>query len=289
MDDLQQTEQTEFVRFWNDVLVPKFVRWKHVLVGGLSQHSDAILPRLEVNPGERVMDAGCGFGDTACWLAERVGRDGRVVGIDCCDGFLDYGREEATRRGLSNLSFEVADIESRRFDGDFDMIFSRFGTMFFTNPVRALRNMRSALRPGGRLTTIVWRRRADNPWLDAAREVVLRHLPPPGEGAQSCGPGPFSMSDQETVTGQLRAAGFDGIGFERVDAEVRMGDGIEDAIGFQLALGPAGEVVREAGDQAAAKDAQIRADLADLLRPHVRKDGVWMASSSWVITARNPA
>lgn len=288
MDDLQQPEQTEFVRFWNEVLVPKFVRWKHVLVGGLSQHSDAIFPRLEVPTGARVMDAGCGFGDTACMLAERVGAEGHVVGIDCCDGFLTYGREAAAARGIGNISFEVADIESQQFDGDFDLIFSRFGTMFFTNPVRALRNMRTALRPGGQMTMIVWRRRADNPWLDAAREVVLRHLPPPGDGAQSCGPGPFSMADQEMVTGQLRAAGFDEIAFERIDAEVRMGDSIEDAIGFQLALGPAGEVVREAGDLAEAKDAEIRADLAELLRPHVREDGVWMASSSWVITARNP-
>lgn len=283
----QESEQTEFVKFWNEVLVPKFVRWKHVLVGGLSNHSDAIFPKLEVHEGERVLDAGAGFGDTACMLAERVGPKGEVVAMDCCDAFLEHGRMAAAERGITNVSFLAADVERYPFEGDFDMIFSRFGTMFFSNPVFAMRNMRKALRPGGRFTHIVWRQRADNPWLNAAKDIVLKHLPPPGDDAQTCGPGPFSMADQEMVTGQMKAAGFEDISFERVDALVRMGDDIEDSIGFQIALGPAGEVFREAGEEALAKEAAIRADLADLLRPHVRDDGVYMGSSSWVISARN--
>lgn len=280
--------QSEFVEFWNRILVPKFITWKHVLVDGLSRHSDAILPKLTVNPGEHVMDAGCGFGDTACMLAERVGSQGMVVGIDCCEQFLEFGREEAGKRGLNNVEFVLADLERYPVNGEFDLIFSRFGTMFFTNPVAALRKMRQALRPGGRMINIVWRCRADNPWLSAAQGVVLHHLPPPGDNAETCGPGPFSMADQSVVTAQLRAAGFEDIGFERVDAEIRMGNDIDDAIGFQLALGPAGEVVREAGDLAEQKQVVIRADLTELLRPHLRADGVWMDSSSWVITARNP-
>jgi hypothetical protein len=168
------------------------------------------------------------------------------------------------------------------------MIFSRFGTMFFENPVVALKNMRTALKPGGRLTMIVWRTMADNPWLGAAKAIALKHLPPPGEDADTCGPGPFSMAGQDMVTGQLRAAGYDTIAFERVDAPIRMGDSIEDAIGFQLALGPAGEVYREAGELGEQKRPAIEADLRDLLAPHVTDDGVVMASSSWVITARNP-
>lgn len=289
MNETLTAERSEFVTFWNEILVPKFVRWKHVLVGGLSHHSDAIFPRLEVHARERVLDAGAGFGDTACMLAKRVGPAGNVVAMDCCDAFLAYGRDAAAAAGLSNVDFVAADIERYPFAGDFDLVFSRFGTMFFSNPVAALKNMRRALKPGGRITHIVWRERADNPWLSAARDVVLRHLPEPGDDARTCGPGPFSMADKDLVTAQMKAAGFTDISFERVDADVRMGDSIEDAIGFQLALGPAGEVVREAGDQAQQKDAEIKADLTELLRPHVRDDGVWMASSSWVIAARNPA
>jgi ubiquinone/menaquinone biosynthesis C-methylase UbiE len=289
VSDVVTIEESEFVKFWNEILVPKFIRWKHVLVGGLSHHSDAIFPRLEVHAGERVLDAGAGFGDIACMLAERVGPAGTVVAMDCCDAFLDFGRQEASAKGLQQIDFVAADIESYPFAGDYDLVFSRFGTMFFSNPVAAMRNMRKALKPDGRMIHIVWRQRADNPWLNAAKDVVLRHLPQPGDDARTCGPGPFSMADQETVTAQMKAAGFTDIVFERVDAKVRMGDSVEDAIGFQLALGPAGEVVREAGDLAHRHDGAIKADLTDLLRPHVTDDGVWMDSSSWVISARNPA
>ncbi len=289
MNETPTAEQSEFVTFWNEILAPKFIRWKHVLVGGLSHHSDAIFPRLEVNPGERVLDAGAGFGDTACMLAQRVGPAGDVVAMDCCEAFLACGRHDAAAAGLRNVDFVAADVERYPFAGDFDLVFSRFGTMFFSNPVAALKNMRKALRPGGRITHIVWRERADNPWLSAAKDVVLRHLPEPGDDARTCGPGPFSMADRELVTAQMKAAGFADIRFERVDAEVRMGNNIEDAIGFQIALGPAGEVVREAGELASQKEAEITADLTELLRPRVTDDGVWMASSSWVISAGNPA
>ncbi|MGF1447759.1 MAG: class I SAM-dependent methyltransferase [Pikeienuella sp.] len=286
--DTAEPHQTEFVKFWNEILVPKFVRWKHVLVGGLGKHSDAILPKLEVNPGERVMDAGAGFGDTACWLAEQVGPTGQVVAIDCCDAFLDFGRQEASEKGLGNVEFVVADIESHPFEPEFDMIFSRFGTMFFTNPVAAMRNMSKALKPGGRFVHIVWRARADNHWGTVPKEVLLRHVPPPGEDAQTCGPGPFSMADEEMTRGQMQAAGFTDIEFERVDCPFRTGDDIEDAIGFQLAVGPAGEVYREAGDAAKAKHEAIMADLRAAYAPYAKPDGVFMPSSSWLITARKP-
>ena len=289
MSDTIVPPPSEFVQFWNEVLVPKFVKYKHVLVGGLGQHSAAIFPNLEVNAGETVMDAGAGFGDTAIMLAQRVGPTGQVDAIDCCDAFLDYGRADAAAAGVTNLRFLEADIQFTPFQPDYDLVFSRFGTMFFENPVAAMKNMRRALRPGGRFTMIVWRDMADNPWLGAAKAIALEHLPQPGADGRSCGPGPFSMADQELVTAQMKAAGFTDIVFERVDAPVRMGDTIDDAIGFQLALGPAGEVYREAGDTAAAKHDTLVADLTALLEPQATDDGVYMASSSWVVSARNPA
>lgn len=288
MSDAAVQPPSEFVQFWNEILVPKFIKYKHVLVGGLTKHSDAIFPKLDVNDGERVIDAGAGFGDTAIMLAKRVGPKGRVIAIDCCDAFLDYGRRDAAAEGIANIDFVEADIQTHPFEPNYDLVFSRFGTMFFENPVAAMRNMRRALRPGGRFTMIVWRRIEDNPWLGAAKAIALEHLPQPGADARTCGPGPFSMADEDVVSAQMTAAGFSDIAFERVDAPVRMGDSIEDAIGFQLALGPAGEVYREAGDEAAARHDALVADLTKLLEPHVTDDGVYMASSSWVVSARNP-
>lgn len=283
------TEDTEFVKFWNEVLAPKFIRFKHVLVDGLTKHSEAIFPSLPVKKGDRVLDVGCGFGDTAIKLANMVGPDGHVVGIDCCDAFLDYARKDAAEKGITNISFQRGDAEIALPVDAYDFVFARFGTMFFTNPVAAMRNMRLALRPGGTMVHIVWRDRADNPWLSIAKDVVLKFLPPPGDDAQTCGPGPFSMSNEETVRGMMKAAGYEAIEFRRVDAEVLVGNDVQDAIDFQLALGPAGEVFREAGEEAESKRTEIEAALNEAINAQtLSAEGIVMESSSWVISARNP-
>ena len=282
-------EDTAFVQFWNDVLAPKFIRFKHILVGGLTQHSEAIFPSLDIQKGDRVLDVGCGFGDTTIKLAELVGPSGEVVGIDCCDVFLSYARKDAADRGIKNVSFVRGDAEIALPTNQFDFVFARFGTMFFANPVAGLRNMRKALRPGGRMTQIVWRNRADNPWLSMAKDVVLRFLPEPGADALTCGPGPFSMSDETSVTMMMTSAGYKQIDFRRVDAPVLIGADVTDAIAFQLAIGPAGEVFREAGREAEDKREQIEAALEEAInRQKVSADGIVMDSSSWVISAINP-
>ena len=279
----------EFVDFWNTVLVPKFIKFKHVLVDGLTHHSEAIFPKLKVKEGDSVLDVGCGFGDTAIKLADRVGPTGRVLGVDCCDAFMDYGRKEAAEEGLDNVSFANGDVLIMPFEPEYDFVFSRFGTMFFSNPVAAMRNMRTAMKPGATMTHIVWRTPDDNPWLSMAKEVVLGFLPPPGEDARTCGPGPFSMANQEMVTGMMKSAGYENINFERVDAPVLVGKTIQDAVDFQLALGPAGEVFREAGDEAEEKREQIETALAEAINVQKKgADGIVMDSSSWVISATNP-
>lgn len=279
---------TPYVTFWNEVMVPKFLRWKHVLVDGLSHHSTAIFPRLPVRPGDRAVDVGCGFGDTAILLGERVGPAGSVLGLDCCEAFLEVGRRDAAVAGLGNVRFVAADVESYPFAGEFDFCFSRFGTMFFANPVPALRNMRRSLRPGGTMTIIVWRELAGNEVMALPKAVVQRFLPPPGEEARTCGPGPFSMADPDVVRAQLRAAGFEAPDFEAVDAPLVAGRTVEEAVAFQLELGPAGEIVREAGELAAARRPEIVAALTEELRRFETPEGIVMGSGSWKVTARNP-
>jgi ubiquinone/menaquinone biosynthesis C-methylase UbiE len=290
MSDTQVSAQprSQYVDFWNNILVPKFVRWRHILVGGLTLHSERIFPSLPVNQGDRVVDAGCGFGDTAIELARLVGSTGSVLAVDCCDGFLEYGRREAGAAGLSNVTFLEADVQSYPFEPVHDFCFSRFGTQFFENPVAGLRNMRTSLKPGGIMTMVVWRGIKDNPWLGHAKDIVLKFLPPPGENAQTCGPGPFSMADTDVVTKQLEIAGYRDIEFEQIDAQVFVGNDLDDAVAFQLAIGPAGEVYREAGKLAEERHEKIanalKAELAKSLRPN----GVMMGSSSWKVTAKNP-
>jgi ubiquinone/menaquinone biosynthesis C-methylase UbiE len=283
------TDDTAFVEFWNKVLAPKFIRFKHILVGGLTRHSEAVFPTLPVRQGDRVLDVGCGFGDTAIKLGRMVGPTGDVVGVDCCDAFLDHARADIEASGLKNIRLMRGDAEIALPTGEFDFVFARFGTMFFANPVAGLRNMRRALKPGGRMVHIVWRNRADNPWLSMARDVVLRFLPQPGADALTCGPGPFSMSNEDSVRVMMKAAGYDRIEFQRVDAPVLVGKDVADAIAFQLAIGPAGEVYREAGAEAEEKRGEIEAALAEaILQQKTSADGIVMPSSSWVISARNP-
>ena len=285
-----QPEDSEFVTFWNEVLVPKFIKFKHILVDGLTHHSEAIFPSLPVKEGDRVLDVGCGFGDTAIKLARLVGPSGEVVGVDCCDAFLDYARKDAEAAGLTNISFMRGDAEIALPDEKFDFVFARFGTMFFANPVAGLRNMRKSLKPGGKMVHIVWRERADNPWLSMAKDIVLKILPPPGDDAQTCGPGPFSMANEAMVTGMMKSAGCEDIEFRRIDAPVFVGRNVEDAIAFQLAIGPAGEVFREAGEEAEEKRDQVEAALAEAInRQKIEAEGIVMDSSSWVITGTNPA
>lgn len=282
-------EQSAIVDFWNEVLAPKFIAYKHVLVGGLSRHSELVLPALELEPGARVLDVGCGFGDTAIAMADMVGPTGQVVGVDCCQAFLDLAWEAAEKSFTTNVRFVKGDAERGLEERMYDFVFARFGTMFFTNPVAGLRAMRKALKPGGRMAHIVWRDRADNPWLAAAGETVRRFLPAPGEDARTCGPGPFSMADEETTRAKMMAAGFTDIEFRRFDTKVLVGRTVEDAIAFQLALGPAGETFREAGALAEQKRGQIETALARIFAGvETDAQGLWMDSSSWLITARAP-
>ncbi|MEX0921836.1 MAG: methyltransferase domain-containing protein [Rhodovibrionaceae bacterium] len=284
-----QTEGNQYVDFWNEILVPKFIRWKHILVDGLTHHSAQVFPKLPVKEGDRAVDVGCGFGDTAIELARRVGPDGSVLGIDCCEAFLEYGRRDARAAGIENVAFIEADVQSYPFEPEFDFCYSRFGTQFFENPVAALRNMRRALKPEGTMTMIVWRDIADNPWLGLPKSIIIDYLPPPGDDARSCGPGPFSMADSDTVTKQLEIAGYSEIEFERIDAPLLVGRTPDEAVEFQLAIGPAGEVYREAGELAERRHEEIVAALKSELARHETSEGIALPSSSWKVTARNLA
>jgi hypothetical protein len=147
--------------------------------------------------------------------------------------------------------------------------------------------MRNCLKPGGTMTMIVWRGINDNPWLGIAKQTILQYLPLPSENAQTCGPGPFSMANPGAVTKQLEIAGYHDITFERIDAPVFVGNDLNDAVDFQLAIGPAGEVYREAGTEAEQRREEIANALKAELAKYQLPTGIMMDSSSWKITAKN--
>ncbi len=279
------------VEAWNTVLYDKFCRFKHLLVDGLSQHSDAALERCAFPQGARVLDVGCGFGDSARRIARQVGPAGEAVGTDCAENFIRAAEEEAHKAGVSNARFFVADAQCDDLRGPYDHAFARFGTMFFELPGAAMRNVRKALEPGGTFTQIVWRRREENPWLHEA-ELRVKEIVPIVSHEDTdqvhCGPGPFSMAGPDMVSTMLRGAGFERIAFERYDCDICIGRDLDDAIEFAMALGPAGEIIRLAGEEGVKRTPQVVAALTEALAPFARADGVWAPSSTWFITARNP-
>jgi SAM-dependent methyltransferase len=281
----------EFVDFWTGIATPKWVRFRHILSGNGKIHSDIAADDIGVRPGDRVLDVGCGFGETCLELSQRVGPDGRVVGLDCAPAFLEIAERERAAAGAGNVRYVVDDIELCREveEASFDVVFARFGIMFCNSPVRALRSVRRVLVPGGRFRAIVWRAKAENQCWATAEAVALEHVPRPGDQAATCGPGPFSMSDRDTVQAMLDAAGLADAGFRRIDADLCMGTSLDEAIDFQVAVGPAGFVIREAGDAGTVALPAIREHLARVLAPFVRADGgVWMSSSTWLISATRP-
>lgn len=278
--------QTECVAFWNDILATKFARFRDILMNGLSYHSAVRLNGLHVAPGARIVDVGCGWGDTALALARKSGPDGHVLGLGCVDQFLRKARADADAAGLENVEFVAAGVQTYPFDASFDLCFPHFGMIFFENPVAAMHNIRNALKSGGDLVFIVWRDLSENPRVGLPKAVVQDFLPPPGEDARTCGPGPFSMAAPGLVCKQLEIAGFGDIRFDSTDGPETVDDSLRNATDFQLAIGQAGE----AGALADAHRDKIEAALRRALKPYQQTDGkIMMPSASWRVSARKPA
>ncbi|MBS1879690.1 MAG: class I SAM-dependent methyltransferase [Actinobacteria bacterium] len=277
----------ESIEAWSGPLFERFLQFRPIVSAGLGAHGEAAIAAHPPARGDRVLDLGCGFGDTTRRLAELTGVP--AVGVDVAAPFVELAREEAEAAGAA-VEFHLADVQNGELGGPYDYAFSRMGIMFFASPVAALRNVRGALRPGGTLCAVVWRRKLDNDWVHRAELVVEGYLEHPEQSDEpTCGPGPFSMADADTVSQQLQLAGFERVSLQRCDLPIKLGDDLEAAVEFTMALGPAGEVLRLWGDRAEEVrpkiSTEIRAALADFERP----EGVFAPASTWIIGARVPA
>jgi ubiquinone/menaquinone biosynthesis C-methylase UbiE len=281
----------EAIQAWDGPLFDRFVKFRHIVTTGLGRHGDEALRLSPPQPGERVLDVGCGFGDTTQQIAAMVGPDGEAVGVDAARNFIEAASAEAEEAGVANARFFVADVQTEPLGGPYDMAFSRMGTMFFLSPVAALRNVRQSLVPGGRLVMVVWRRREDNLWLYRAQQIVEGIVSRPEEyDDPTCGPGPFSMANADTVTDQLIHAGFEDISLRRCDIEILGGRDLDEAIDLVMSIGPAGEILRLLGDRAEPYVPKVDAALREGLAEYRREDGsIWSTASTWIVTASAPA
>jgi ubiquinone/menaquinone biosynthesis C-methylase UbiE len=270
---------------WSGPLFETFSKFRDLVTGGLGAHGEAAMEAHPPPKGGRVIDLGCGFGDTTQMLAERVGPEGEAFGVDVSPPFIEQARREA-EGGAPNVSFAVADVQVGALGEGFDYAFSRMGLMFFANPVQALRNIRSALAPGGRLCAVVWRRKEDNDWVRRAELVVDEYLEHPEETDEpTCGPGPFSMANADTVSEQLKIAGFEQIALQRCDLPLKIGNDLDHAVEFNMSLGPAGEVLRLWEGRIEEIRPKIAGELREALAEFDGPDGVFAPASTWIIGA----
>jgi ubiquinone/menaquinone biosynthesis C-methylase UbiE len=272
---------------WNGFLFEKFARFRRVLTTGFTPHSSAAMHRHPVAEGARILDIGCGFGDMTVALARAAGPTGGAWGVDIADRFVEASRLDAAKARVGNVRFVCADVQTDPLGGPYDAAYSRFGTMFFTDPVAAMRNVKGVLREGGVFCMVVWRRREDNPWIHVAERIVREVVPTledPGE--TSSGPGPFSMASADWTSDILGRAGFRRVLFERHDAPVCIGRDVDEAVDFAMTIGPAGELLRLAGADGAKRLPAVVNALRRALAVYMTAGGVVMPSSSWIVTAR---
>jgi len=277
----------EAIQAWDGPLFDRFVKFRHIVTTGLGAHGDEALRLNPPQEGQRVLDVGCGFGDATQQIAALVGPSGEAAGVDAAQNFIEAATREAEEAGVPNAHFLVADVQTDPLGGPYDAAFSRMGTMFFISPVAALRNVRESLVPGGQLTMVVWRRREDNHWLYRAQQIVEGIVQKPEEYDEpTCGPGPFSMANADTVTDQLMHAGWENISLRRCDIEILGGNDMDEAIDLVMSIGPAGEILRLQGDRAAHLVPEVEAALCEGLLDYQREDGtIWAMASTWIVTA----
>jgi ubiquinone/menaquinone biosynthesis C-methylase UbiE len=289
-NEIREVENNvEATEAWNGPLFDVWMQYRDIVAEGFQEHGEKAIAANPPSQGDRVLDIGCGLGDTTRRLADLVGPAGHAHGVDVAEQMIETAIDEAAEAGVKNVSFEARDVETTRFDQSFDYAFSRMGTMFFANPVAALRNVREALPPGGLLNMVVWRRKLDNEFLHRAELIVAEYLEEPEESdVPRCGPGPFSMANADTVTDVLKHAGFEDIRLARQDLPYKIGEDLEHAVAFNMALGPAAEVLRMWGDRVDDIRPKIAASLRAALSDYVTEDGVVAPSSTWAISAQAP-
>jgi SAM-dependent methyltransferase len=269
---------------WNGGSGERWLRYQERLDDALAPFGAAALDAASPGAGERVLDVGCGCGATTLELARRVGADGYVLGADISAPMVERARVRA-REQTPSPEFQLADASRLVFDGErFDLLFSRFGVMFFDQPVPAFAHLRSLLRPGGRLVFACWRPLAENEWVTLPLEVARPWLPdtPP---ADPHAPGPFALSDSDRTRRILTEAGFGYVLVRPFDAGMRIGTGVtalQDAAEYLFQIGPTARQLRE---QAGPAQAEIRQAILRELTSRHRPEGVVLNAAIWIVTA----
>jgi len=278
----------EMVQYWNDSAGPVWVTQQERLDAQIGPLGALTRERAAIRAGERVLDVGCGCGATALELAAAVGEAGRVVAVDISRPMLERAQQRVGSAGAeARIEWRLDDAQTATFEGaGFDVLFSRFGVMFFADPVAAFTNLRRALRREGRLAFVCWQPRDKNPWMLAPAIAAAQHVAFPAPPAPHA-PGPFAFGDATHVRGILERAGFVDVAHEAVNGPMRLaGDSVDEALELCLQIGPVGAALREArpsDEQRARVIGAVRKVIESFETPR----GIEAEAGAWIVTARN--
>lgn len=278
---MSNAEQSEY---WNSKVGETWARMQEKLDRSFTPLTAALLSLAAPQPGEHALDIGCGTGETTLALAGAVGDEGTVLGLDLSEQMLARARERAEEL-LSEAEFRVADVATFDEEDGFDLILSRFGVMFFADPVDAFANVRKLAAPGARLVFACWQGPQDNLWATLPMQA-LQDVLPPQSPADPHAPGPFAFADPERVHDILDAAGWQDIVFHAFEFAMVVGDGddpLAEAVKFNLRIGPAARLVRDAGPEA---EAAAPALLAQALAPYLKDGKLGLPGSVWLVSAK---
>jgi SAM-dependent methyltransferase len=271
------------IEFWNSAASRAWADQHERMDRAVAEVTKALLDLAAPQPGERVLDIGCGSGTTVLKLAARVGPDGYVLGADIADHSVARARERIADAGLQHADAIVADVSVQPFGpNSFDLSFSRFGVMFFSDPAAAFANVRRAMKSGGRLALAVFRAAADNLWPNSPLAAVRHLLPPiPVPGADD--PGPFSWADPGRVHRILEGAGFREVSLTPLDPLIQLGGSAAEAAQFMMLFGPLTRLLPALS--APQRDA-VRSALEGFFEGHTTPQGVVLPAANWVVRAR---
>ncbi len=264
------------IEFWNGEAAQTWVRAQEQMDLMLAPLSDAAVARADPRTGERALDVGCGCGSTSIALGQR---GAEVLGVDVSEPMLERARAQAA--GMANVKFTRADAAVMAFESDHGLIFSRFGVMFFSEPVAAFANLHRALSEDGRMVFLCWQAPAVNPWVSVAGRVLQPFLPEAAPTDPKA-PGPFAFADDAYLAGILQAAGFSRVEIEPLTGTLRLGDDVASAMEFQTRIGPMARVLTELEGE--VRDQAIDA-VRKALEEHLTPDGLELGAATWLVSA----
>ncbi len=273
------------IEYWNSAAGERWTRWQKDIDRIFAPFKTATVTALAPQPGERVIDVGCGAGDTSFAIAERVQSQGYILGLDVSKPLLELAQGRAAVTPEYPVEFVAADAATHALPADtFDALFSRFGVMFFADPYAAFAHLRRALKPRARVAFCCWRDRRENGWVRVATEAARRKIaqlpPPPGPDE----PGPFSFADEARIRRILSTAGFADVTTERFDPALDFGDDVRHAADFLSEVGPIGSALAEHPHEVRAG---VVAELVTLLERERSGGRVVLSAATWIARARN--